>query len=261
MTFQDWIFSNYKPGDEYSGQWKFLHIVTLCVCIGIILALTFLFRKKKQSTRENILKILALFILFFELARRIINLFKGSAVDWHSALYILLPRPWCAISCWLLIISAVCKKKTFWNVSAINALLCSIVFFAYPAVGFNHKHLLFENIYSITTHALLLISSVCILTLHIGDFRYKRERFQDGFLQELILLAIIFIYTRAEIALDLSIDPLYFLPMAENEAQAIVGLGNTAYVTLYTIFLCVWINAFYTIPLLYQKYHKKANHV
>jgi hypothetical protein len=186
-------------------------------------------------------------------------LINGNAVDWHSALYLVLPRPWCAISCWLLIVSAACNKKTFWNFSAINALLCSIVFFAYPMVGFNHKHLLFENIYSIATHALLLISSVCILTLHIGDFRYKRERFQDGFLKELILLAIIFIYTRAEIALDLSADPLYFLPVAGNEAKAMLGLSSVVYVTLYTSFLCVWINAFYLIPLLYQKCHKKIS--
>ena len=258
MTFKDWIFSIHPENDGYNGQWKFPHIFTLCLCIAIIFALTFFFRKKDERTRENVLKILALCILFFELARRIINFIKGDAVDVHTTLYLLLPRPWCAISCWLLIISAGFNKKTLWNFSAINALLCSVIFFAYPSAGFVHKHILFENLYSITTHALLLISSVCILTLNVGDFRYKRETFKDGFLKELLLLVAVFAYGTLELFLDLSSDPLYFMPIEGNEVKTILGLGSVAYVIVYSLFLCVWINAFYVIPMLWKKYSKKA---
>lgn len=258
MTFKDWIFSNHPADDGYSGQWKFPHIFTLCLCIGIIFALTFLFRKKKQSTRETVVRVLAMVILFFELARRIINLIKGEAIDFNSTLYVLLPRPWCAISCWLLIIAATFNKKSLWNFGAINALLCSVIFFAYPSAGFNDKHLLFENIYSISTHALLLISSVCILTLNIGDFRYKRETFKDGFLKEIIMLVIIFAYGVFELLLDLSSDPLYFMPIEGNEVKEILGLGSVAYVIVYTLFLCIWINAFYVIPWVWKKYVKKS---
>lgn len=257
MTFRDWIFSIHPEGDSYSGQWKFPHIFTLCLCIGAILAIVFLFRKKDEKTRNNVVRILALCILFFELARRIINITKGEIVDFHTFLYVLLPRPWCAISCWLLIIAATFNKKTLWNFAAINALLCSVIFFAYPSAGFTHKHILFENLYSIATHALLLISSISILTLRIGDFRYKRETFRDGFLKELILLVVMFAYGVLELLLDLSTDPLYFMPIEGNEVKDILGLGSVSYVILYSVFLCVWFNAFYIIPMLWKKFIKK----
>ena len=129
MTFRDWIFSNHPANDGYNGQWQFPHILTLCLCIAIILALTFIFRKKDQNTRNNVLRIVALCVLFFELARRIINIIKGNIVDFDSFLYVLLPRPWCAISCWLLILAGIFNKKTFWNFASINALLCAVIFF------------------------------------------------------------------------------------------------------------------------------------
>ncbi|MBE5740778.1 MAG: hypothetical protein E7349_08050 [Clostridiales bacterium] len=257
MTFREWIFSIHPEGDGYNGQWKFPHILTLCLCIALILTLTFLFRKKKQGTRELVVKILAIAILFFEITRRIINFAKGNAVDFNSTLYLLLPRPWCAISCWLVIIAATFNKKFLWNFASINALLCAVIFFAYPSAGFNDKHILFENLYSISTHALLLVSSVCILTLNIGDFRYKRETFQSGIMKELIMLVIVFAYGVFELLLDLSTDPLYFMPIEGNEVKEILGLGSVAYVIVYTIFLCVWINAFYLIPMLWKKFVKK----
>ena len=258
MSFRDWLFSIHPAGDEYSGQWKFPHIFTLCLCIGIILALTFLFRKKSERTRNNVLRVLALCILFFELARRIINIAKGEIVDFHTFLYVLLPRPWCAISCWLMILAGAFNKKTLWNFAAINALLCSVIYFAYPSAGFTHRHILFENLYSISTHALLLISSVSVLTLKVGDFRYKRETFCKGFLKEIVMLAVVFAYGVLELALDLSSDPLYFLPIAGNEVKEILGLGSVAYVIVYSLFLCVWVNAFYVIPILWKKYVKKT---
>jgi hypothetical protein len=257
MTFKDWIFSNHPEGDDFSGQWQFPHIFTLCLCIGIIVSFVFLFKNKNENTRSNAVRILTLCILFFELARRIINITKGEIVDFHSFLYVLLPRPWCAISCWLLIFAGIFNKKTLWNFSAINALLCSVIFFAYPSAGFNHRHILFENLYSIATHALLLISSITILVLRVGDFRYKRETFRAGFLKELILFAVIFLYGTVELLLDLSTDPLYFMPIEGNEVKDILGLGSVAYVILYTVFLCVWINAFYVIPMLWKKFVKK----
>ena len=81
MTFKSWIFSEYPENDSIAGQWKFPHIFTLCLCIGIILFIAYFFRKKDRRTRENVLRILAAVILFFELTRRIINLIKGNAVD------------------------------------------------------------------------------------------------------------------------------------------------------------------------------------
>lgn len=257
MTFRDWIFSNHPANDGYNGQWQFPHILTLCLCIAIILALTFIFRKKDQNTRNNVLRIVALCILFFELARRIINIIKGNIVDFDSFLYVLLPRPWCAISCWLLILAGIFNKKTFWNFASINALLCAVIFFAYPSAGFNDKHILFENLYSISSHALLLIASITIITLKVGDFRYKRETFRQGFMKELIMFAIVYVYGVIELLLDLSSDPLYFMPIEGNEVKEILGMGSVVYVIVYVLFICVWVNAFYLIPMLKNKLSKK----
>ena len=261
MTFKDWIFSNHPEGDGYSGQWQFPHIFTLCLCIAAIITLALVFRKKDEKTRNTVLRILTMCILFFEITRRVINIIKGEIVDFHSFLYVLVPRPWCAISCWLLIFAGIFNKKTLWNFASINALLCSVIYFAYPSAGFNDRHILFENLYSISTHALLLVSSISILTLKGGDFRYKRETFQKGFLKELIMLAVVFAYGVIEILLDLSTDPLYFMPIEGNEVKEILGLGSVAYVILYSVFLCVWINTFYVIPMLWKKYAKKKEQV
>ena len=71
------------------------------------------------------------------------------------------------------------------------------------------------------------------------------------------MLVIVFAYGVFELLLDLSTDPLYFMPIEGNEVKEILGLGSVAYVIVYTIFLCVWINAFYLIPMLWKKFVKK----
>ena len=76
-------------------------------------------------------------------------------------------------------------------------------------------------------------------------------------LKELIMLAIVFAYGVVELLLDLSTDPLYFMPIDGNEVKDILGLGSVTYVIVYTLFLCVWVNAFYIIPMLWKKYVKK----
>ena len=164
MTFKRWVFSLRPANDGYSGQWQLPHILTLCSSIVVMIALSLLFRKKNERTKVTVIRVLAGIVLFLEISRRIINYFKGEMFDLNSTLTHLLPRPWCAISCWLLIFSAIFNRKTLWNFTAINALVCSIIFFAYPSTGFNHKHLLFENYYSIITHALLIVSAIVILT-------------------------------------------------------------------------------------------------
>ncbi len=265
MTFRDWIYSNRPANDSYNGQWQLPHILTLCLCIVAMVALTLIFRNKSRNTRVTVMRVLAGCILLFEIVRRIMSYKRGEMFDLNSTLTHLLPRPWCAISCWVLIFTAIFNKKTLWNFSAINALVCAIIFFAYPSTGFNHKHLMFENIYSIVTHALLFVSAILILTFKLGDFRYKRETFKDGILKEIILFAIIFVYAILElpIILDLSFDPMYFIPTDTfagytNDVQDILGVGNALYLILYFAFLAVWVNAFYLIPILIKKLSKKC---
>lgn len=125
------------------------------------------------------------------------------------------------------------------------ALICAIIFFAYPSVGFNDRYILFENLYSISTHALLFILSVTLIALGFTDFRYKREG-RLGAFSELIGLAAVFLYAFAEIyLLKIEPDPLYFMP--DNEVQAFLCVGYGAYLFIYVGFLTVYFNLFYLI--------------
>ena len=71
------------------------------------------------------------------------------------------------------------------------------------------------------------------------------------------MFAIVFAYAVLELKLNLSSDPLYFMPIEGNEVKEILGLGSVPYVIIYVIFLCVWVNAFYLIPMLWKKLAKK----
>ncbi len=186
------------------------------------------------------LLVLSGLILTFELTRRIVAICKGNLVDLNSIMYHLLPRPWCAISCWSIIIAVIFRKQYLYNVSCYCSLICSIIFFAYPGVGFNNKYILFENLYSICTHSLLLITSITLITLKFTKFDYKQ------IWKDLICLAIIFVYAFLEIyLLKIATDPLYFMP--GNDIQDIVGLSYGVFLPIYIIFLIVYINIFYFI--------------
>ena len=57
MSFSDWINSSY-PNPSVDGQWGLLHILTIVFCVGIIVAIALIFRKKSLKTRKIILWIL-----------------------------------------------------------------------------------------------------------------------------------------------------------------------------------------------------------
>ena len=172
MTFKEWFFGSdgngkINPGfsnPSVSGQWGFWHIFTLVLCIALIVTFALVFRKKSNKARKIVLWSLVGLILFFEITRRIKNfnaLGIAGDVTLNNVLYDLLPRPWCALSCWSLIICAICNKKFIYNASSIMALICALIFFAYPSAGFNNLYIYeFENLYSICTH-----SSPCIIYL------------------------------------------------------------------------------------------------
>lgn len=247
ITFSDWILSNYPENSSMAGQWGWRHILTMIICAIIILLLTALFDKKDESTRRKVICVLAGMILFFEISRRLINLYKTTEFTLDGLLYTLLPRPWCAISCWSIIIAAIFNKKFLYNFATMSSLLCAIIFFAYPGAGFNDKYILFENIYSISTHALLLITSITMMTLKITDFRYK------SIIDELICFCVIYIYAFIEIlVLKIATDPLYFMP--NNEVHEILGLPYLLFLFVYIAFVFIYINLFYFIN---EKKYKK----
>ena len=170
-------------------------------------------------------------------------------------LYTLLPRPWCAISCWTLMIAVWSGKQYMYNTASFTALLCAIIYFAYPGAGFNSEYMLFENVYSIATHALLLVTSITFITLKFTKFEYKTMW------KDLIVLAVIFLYAFYEIwILGISDDPLYFMP--NNDVQNIIGLDYVPFLIIYIVFMAVYVNLFYLIndrENVYARFHHKKH--
>lgn len=247
MSFADWLYSRYPDGAVINGRWGTLHILTVLACIIVILTVTFIFNKKSKKTKENVILVLALLILFFELSRRAINVSRGYT-DLHSYLVILLPRPWCAISCWMMIAAAFLKKGWFYNFASMNALLNALVFFAYPSVGFNHNVILFENLYSIATHALLLISSISLMTLGLTHFKLTK----DNLLKECVGLILIFAYSFIEIfLLNIEKDPMYFMP--GNDVQAFLSVEYAPYLFIYIFFLAFYFSLFHIVQYFIDK--------
>ena len=256
MTFSDWIFSRYPANSSRDGQWMFPHILTLCICVALTVFFALFFRKKSKNARTWVIKGLVIGILVLEMLRRIINYADGDAVNLFTTLFLILPRPWEAISCWLLIASVFVDKKFMYNFSAINALLCAVIFFAYPMKGFDSRYLLFENWYYILTYSLLLVTSVTMMTLGFTDFRYKRKTFKNGFMGEAIAFGCLFVYAIFEIfVLGIANDPMGFMP--QGLWARTLGLPYGVYLTLYIVALAAWVNAFYGVSALWRRYKRK----
>lgn len=242
MTIHDWIFSLYPPDSIIQGQWGPLHIITLILCAALIVGVAYGFRSKSKEARQTVILVLAAVILLFEVTRRIINFSRGYGWEWNYVLRTLLPRPWCAISCWLTMAAAITKKRILYNVSTMNGLLCALVFFAYPSVGFNDRYILFENVYSISTHSLLLISSVLMMLFGLTHFSVKRS----SLIKEVAVIVGIFAYAFIEVfLLHIEPDPLFFMP--NSEVQTILGLPYGWYLVVYTLFLLFYFSLFYVI--------------
>ena len=239
MSFKEWLFSSY-PNPSISGQWGMLHIITLLLCIAVIVAISIIFHNKSYKAKRIILWVLFSLILLFELSRRIINLTMNTNWDANTVLYLLMPRPWCAISCWCLMASVIVNKKFFYNFVSPTALICAIIFFAYPAAGFNNQYILYENLYSIATHSLIFVMSILLITLGFTKFEYKH------IWKECICYAVLILYTFLEIyVLKIEADPMYFMP--NNDVQDILGLTYPLFLTMYIVFMLVYINLFYLI--------------
>jgi hypothetical protein len=242
MSFTEWLFSTY-PNPKVDGAWGALHIITLILCIGFIVASSILLRNRSEKIKYYILLSLAIVIFVLGVVRRINGFILADELTVNRVLKILLPRPGCAISCWLVIIALIVRKKFFYNFTSIVGILCATIFFAYPSVGFTNELILFENLYSILTHSFFLIISVCFITYKFTDFKYCNI-WKEG-----ICLGVMLLYTFLEIYLfKIDPDPFYF--MRDNEVQEIVGMGYGLYLPLYLLFIFVYINAYYFIPRL-----------
>jgi hypothetical protein len=240
MKLMEWLYSNYPNQQPGGGAWGTLHICTLVLCVTFIILTTVLLKSKSEKQKRIILWVLSGIIIVLGVARRIINLCKTDDYSTNHLLRTLLPRPGCAISCWLVVIATIVNKKFFYNFASFVSIICAVIFFAYPGVGFNNKYIVFEDLYSILTHATFLVTSILFITLKFTDFKYKK------IYKEMICLVIMLIYVFLEMkVLKIEPDPFYF--MQNNEVQEIIGLKYNLYLPLYLLFITVYINAFYLI--------------
>ena len=240
MSFLDWLYSSY-PNPHIDGEWGLLHILVLVLSAAFIICSSILIKNKSNKTKRIVLGVLAGIILLFEVTRRVVNLIKTTDYTMNNILSILLPRPGCAISCWLVMLAIIINKKYFYNFASIISILSGMIFFAYPGVGFNNEFILFENLYSIVTHTLLFIMAICFISYGFTDFKYK-ESWKEG-----ICFGILFIYVLLEIfVLKIESDPFYFMP--NNDVQEIVGnMSYSLYLPLYIAFIAIFTNLFYLI--------------
>ena len=247
MTFVQWLFGGIENPYK-AGQWGALHIGTLLTCAALILIFAWLVKHTKDpdKTRKIIVYTLVGAIAFFEVMIRFVYSMKlyyfqqpeMAGLTWY---WILLPKPWCAIACWSLIASIFVKKTFFYNFASLSALLCSVVFFVYPGVGYNNEYLLFENWYSILTHALLLTTSLTMIVLKVTDFHYR------DFWKTALCFLLTFAYGFVEIyLLKLQADPMYFMPGGDIQAN-ILRMPYPLYLTLYILIFLVFVHVPYWI--------------
>lgn len=247
MTFSEWLFGGFENPFK-AGQWGILHISVMLSCVALILLFSFIVRRahNKQRARNGIVYALAAAIAFFEITIRFVYSVKlywlhQPEMDGLTALWIILPKPWCAISCWALIACVFVKKPFFYNFASLSALLCAVVFFVYPGVGFNNEYLIFTNWYSILTHALLLTTSITLITLRFTDFKYK------SLWKVALSFALVFVYALIEIfVLKVEPDPMYFMPDGDIQAD-ILRINYGLYLFAYIALIVIYINTAYML--------------
>ena len=209
----------------------------------LIVAVSLYFRGSRASLikqKRAVLWVMVGTILFFGVVRRVIGICKMDSFDMTLFLKIMLPRQWCAISCWMVIIAMIVNKKFFYNFASITSILCTLVFFAYPGAGFIYKYVLFDDLYSIVIHSLLLVSAVLFITLKFTDFKF------ETMWKELICLGSVYIYGAIETwILKIEKDPLYYLP--GNDIIELFNMDYGLFIALYILFIAVFWTNFYVV--------------
>lgn len=265
MSFTQWLFGGID-NPVINGRWGLLHILTLLLCAASIVGFYFLVKRSSvpQKTRSRILFSLAGAIAFLEIMIRFVHFMKlyyfhQPEMNGTGPLWILIPKPWCAISCWLLIACVFVKKPFFYNFASLSALLCSVIFFAYPGVGYNNEIILFENLYSIVTHALLLTMSITLIVLRAASFKFK------DLWKVAIGFALTFVYGLVQIyLLKTQEDPMYFMPDGDIQAD-ILHISYGLYLFLYITLIVVYVSSFHficdkaTVKAFFQKLRTKRD--
>ena len=237
MTFRQWLLSELPNPSADPYNWKYL--VALVFVVGFVVTSTLLLKNKSQKTKWIVLLVLASLIAFLEVTRRGINFYKTTDWTLKNIAHILLPRPGCAISCWLVMLAVFINKKWAYSFASMISLLCGTAFFASPGAGFNHQFVQFEELYSMLTHTLFYTCALCFVTYRMAEFKFSQVK------QQAICFGVLICYVAFEMLCKIESDPFYFMP--GGDVQEIVGLPYGAFLPLFFVFNTVFFLAFYLI--------------
>lgn len=238
MTFKQWLFSE-LPNPHHS-PYTIWYGLALIFIVSFVIISTILLKNKSQRTKRNVLLILVLILTSFELIRRGVNLYKTTDYSLHNTLHILLPRPGCAISGWLVIFATLSDKKWFYTFAAQIGLLCGLIFFISPGAGFNRELIQFEEVYSMVSHILFFTCSICFVTYQLAEFKFKYIRSQALCFMTLIC------YVAFEMITKIESDPFCILPNGDVHS-ILSGLPYWAFAVIAFAFLVIFFTSFYLI--------------
>lgn len=175
MSFKDWWTNENNPSlpkSEYLYNTR--HIIILVLTALLCVALTLIFYKKSERSKQILFYVLGGIFLFFEILSRIVNLIIEDSYTWQSVLKIILPMHICSVMVWVIIVAIFTKNKLLLNFGVIGGLLATVAFLAYPAVGLNRVYMSFTCVYSTFSHMLGFITSVILMTLGMVKFEFKK---------------------------------------------------------------------------------------
>lgn len=250
MSISDFFTNNNNPSlpkSEYLYGTR--HLIVLIVACVLCVALTLIFIKKSQKTKQILFNVFGGVFLFFEIASRIVNLIIEENLTFMKFLEIMLPAHICSVMVWVFIVAIFSKKQILINYSVIGGILATIVFLLYPAVGLNRVYMSFTCLYSTISHMLGFVC--CILLMTLSQVRFK---FKDIW-QMYLCFAIMFCWGAI---LNFLIFPgSDYMYMINDPLE--LGL-NFPYQILYLAILIVYVLAYYFIAFIIDKVKlKKKN--
>ena len=113
-----WFFEQNIDNPVEYHQWGLFHILTLVVCVLLIVGFYLIvkFAKNKEKTRNIILYSLIGLLILLEILIRVqyfvrLYYYKDPSVSHMDPFWIIMPKPWCDVACWILIASPFVNKK------------------------------------------------------------------------------------------------------------------------------------------------------
>lgn len=175
MTFSDfWTDKNNPSLPKAEYLYGTRHIVVLILTLVAIIALTWIFYKRSEKTKQTLFYVFASILLFFEIASRVVNLIIEESYTLESVVKILLPMHMCSVMVWVFIIAIFTKNQCLLNFGVIGGGLATLAFLLYPAVGLNKTYMSFTCIYSTFSHMLGFITVILLMTLKRVRFEFKK---------------------------------------------------------------------------------------